>query len=286
MSRFGISVLIVCLLLSAGAQAIEAPSAVAPGEAFLLRVPGRAKEACLLKHCFPLVSLGSEARGFVAVPYGASPGRAVLEIHFASGKRASVGLNIIPKTFPEEHLKLPPKMVTFDKKTLARIKRERARLLEALKPVTKEEPYLGPFVRPVEGRLSSPFGLRRILNGQPRSPHMGVDFAAPEGTPVVAFGDGQVVLTGDFYLSGRTVVINHGLGLYSIYCHLKEIVVTEGDKVRRGQRIGLVGRTGRVTGPHLHFGVSLTGLRVDPLSLITLRPFSVRKETSHGTEGL
>ena len=120
------------------------------------------------------------------------------------------------------------------------------------------------FIPPVKGEISSPFGLRRFFNGQPRSPHKGIDIAAPEGRAVVAVSDGYVVDAGDFFFSGNLVFIEHGQGLMTLYAHLSRIDVEPGQRVRKGQRIGLVGKTGRVTGPHLHFSVLIDGVYVDP----------------------
>lgn len=117
---------------------------------------------------------------------------------------------------------------------------------------------------PVEGPISSPFGLKRFLNDQPRSPHSGLDIAAAEGAPIVAPASGVVTATGDYFFNGNTVLVDHGQGLISMYCHMSRIDVAVGDKIERGQLLGAVGMTGRVTGPHLHWSVSLNNARVDP----------------------
>jgi murein DD-endopeptidase MepM/ murein hydrolase activator NlpD len=124
------------------------------------------------------------------------------------------------------------------------------------------------FDPPVKGPLSSPFGLKRFFNGEPRAPHSGLDFAVPTGTPVAAPADGKVILTGDYFFNGNTVFLDHGQGLISMYCHLSVIDVKEGDTLTRGQVLGKVGATGRVTGAHLHWNVSLNDARVDPTIFI------------------
>ena len=121
---------------------------------------------------------------------------------------------------------------------------------------------------PVSGPISTSFGTRRVLNGQPRSSHSGVDIAVERGTPVNASNAGKVLLADRFFLSGETVVVDHGWGVSTLYAHLDTITVSEGQSVKRGQAVGTVGSTGRATGPHLHFGVFIRGVKVDPLQLI------------------
>jgi murein DD-endopeptidase MepM/ murein hydrolase activator NlpD len=120
------------------------------------------------------------------------------------------------------------------------------------------------------GRPTGGFGLRRVINGQPRSPHTGYDWAAPVGTPVLAANAGRVALVAEHFFAGRNIVLDHGLGLFTFYYHLDETRVGPGEPVAAGQVIGAVGATGRVTGPHLHFAVVLAGARVDPESLLAL----------------
>ena len=129
------------------------------------------------------------------------------------------------------------------------------------------------FDKPVQGPLSSPFGLKRFFNGQPRAPHSGLDFAVPTGTPIHAPAAGRVILTGNYFFNGNTVFVDHGQGLISMFCHLSEIDVSPGDQLVRGQILGKVGATGRVTGAHLHWNVSLNDTRVDPAIFIgTYKP--------------
>jgi len=143
--------------------------------------------------------------------------------------------------------------------------------LKSLNKVTTQRFWSGQFIRPVEGKVSGSFGRKRIINGQPRSPHSGEDFTAPQGTPVHATNEGVIALVGDFFFSGKSIVLDHGLGLYTMYFHLDEVDVAEGDKISKGEVLGKVGATGRATGPHLHWGMRIDGARVNPLSILNVQ---------------
>ncbi|MBT6961803.1 MAG: M23 family metallopeptidase, partial [Rhodospirillaceae bacterium] len=129
------------------------------------------------------------------------------------------------------------------------------------------------FLQPAQGRISGVFGSQRILNGRPRSPHSGLDIAAPTGTPVLATADGVVSLVHDgMILTGKTVMIDHGFGLDSVYIHMSEIAVAQGQRIRQGEQIGAIGMTGRTNGPHLHFGISWYGAKLDPQTVMSALP--------------
>lgn len=172
------------------------------------------------------------------------------------------------RTFPEQRLRVAGEMVTPDPALLPRIEEERRLVRQAVERISGQRHWTMPFARPVGGSVSSVFGLRRFFNDQPRAPHRGVDLRAAMGTPVQAFSAGEVALTGDHYFAGQSVYIDHGLGLVTQYIHLSEIDVTQGQMVSAGQVIGKAGATGRVTGPHLHFGLSVLSMWVDPLPLL------------------
>lgn len=154
---------------------------------------------------------------------------------------------------------------------LKEIKREQKDLGRAITRYNAGDAWRNGFIVPVEGKISGNFGNQRIFNGTPKSPHSGTDIAAPEGTPVKASGNGKVVLSGkDYFYTGNMVIIDHGQGLQTIYAHLKEAKVKEGDEVKQGDIIGLVGKTGRATGAHLHWGASLNNVRFRPHSLLDI----------------
>ena len=189
------------------------------------------------------------------------------------GALATGAVTVRARTFPTQPLTLPKGMVDLDAPTLARVETEREELKAALAAGAAERLWRGPFRIPVDGgQPTGGFGLRRILNGQPRSPHTGYDWAAPAGTPVLAANTGRAALVAEYFFAGRNVVLDHGLGLFTLYFHLTEARVAPGESVSAGQVIGTVGATGRVTGPHLHFAVLLNGARVDPEALLRLAP--------------
>jgi len=161
-------------------------------------------------------------------------------------------------------------MVELDAKTLERVDREARRLETLFQTFRDEKLWSGSFIRPVGGELSERFGVNRIINGQQRSPHVGIDLRSDEGVPVLACNSGMVVLVDDLFFSGKSILLDHGWGLYSMYFHLSETSVKEGDRVDKGATLGRVGSTGRSTGPHLHWGIRINGARVDPLSLLKI----------------
>ncbi|WP_319542406.1 M23 family metallopeptidase [uncultured Pseudodesulfovibrio sp.] len=169
--------------------------------------------------------------------------------------------------YPKQELTLPPSMVTPPQDVYDRISKEREQTTAAKNTVTPKRLWKLPLQRPVDGEISSTYGLQRILNGTPKNPHRGQDMRSPMGNPVKSVADGLVVLVGDHYYAGNSVYIDHGNGVVSMYFHLSKPIVKEGDTVQRGQAIGLSGMSGRATGPHLHFSLSVLGELVDPQPL-------------------
>jgi murein DD-endopeptidase MepM/ murein hydrolase activator NlpD len=176
-------------------------------------------------------------------------------------------LTVVAKSFPVRRLTVPPNFVTPPPEAEAQIE-EDYKKTSALWAIVTPRKWSGAFILPVDQRPTSSFGTRSFFNGQPRSPHTGTDFLSPSGTPIRAANTGVVVLAAPLYFTGNTIIIDYGEGLYSLYAHLSEIRAHEGDEVTADTIVGLVGATGRVTGPHLHWGVKLQGANVDPLSLV------------------
>jgi murein DD-endopeptidase MepM/ murein hydrolase activator NlpD len=189
------------------------------------------------------------------------------------GALAAGAVTVRPRIFPLQQLTLPKNMVDLDAETLVRVEGESKEVRSVLAGSAPERLWRGAFRVPVEGgQPTGGFGLRRLINGQPRSPHAGFDWAAPAGTPVLAANTGRVALVAEHFFAGRNVMLDHGLGLFTLYFHLTEARVAPGESVEGGQVIGTVGATGRVTGAHLHFAVLLGGTRVDPEALLRLIP--------------
>jgi murein DD-endopeptidase MepM/ murein hydrolase activator NlpD len=174
--------------------------------------------------------------------------------------------------FPTESLAVDEKFVAYDDATRERIREEGRRMRRVIRKETPRRLWSEPFVTPCAGPISGKFGLTRYFNGTRSFPHTGIDISANTGEPVAAANDGIVALVQDSYLGGLTLLIDHGQGLYTAYCHLSAVLVKEGDTVRRGRPVALVGATGRVTGAHLHFGVFLNHHVVNPDDLLE-RPF-------------
>lgn len=193
----------------------------------------------------------------------------VVRVQTADGSDTRATFDLRQRDYPTQHITVDEKRhVRPDERELERIKKERSRLEAAYERFSPERMAPLDFKKPVGGRISGVFGLRRFFNGEPRSRHHGLDIAAARHSPIGAPQKGEVVLTDDFFFCGRTVLLDHGQGLLSLYCHLEEITVASGQRVAQGEVIGTVGSSGRATGPHLHWGVRLNGVWVDPALLL------------------
>ena len=214
----------------------------------------------------PALVLGSRRDwlAIVGIPLAAQPGAAALEVKKGDAAPARIPFTIDSAKYAEQRLTVAPGKVDLAPEDLARYEKERKHLAGVTSMFSAQAPSTLRLLQPVAGARSSSFGLRRVFNGKGRNPHSGMDIAAPLGTPIVAAGPGTVIDAGDYFFNGNTVWIDHGQGLLTMYCHLASIDVTTGQSVAAGERIATVGATGRVTGPHLHWSVSLNRAMVDP----------------------
>lgn len=273
MLRF--ATLLISLLLPALASALPRPESV-PGGVAVIDLGQDGQEAPRAAYSGKRVLVTREQSRWYAViglPLEAKPGTHVLEVDYGAGRRVHLQFTVVEKRYEEQRLTITDKRkVEPTSEDLERIRKEAVRIGLALSRFSDQPTVTTDFAWPADGPASSPFGLRRFFNEQPRKPHSGLDIAAPEGAPVRAPAAGRVIDTGEFFFNGNTVFIDHGQGLITMYCHLSRIDVKTGDKVETGDPLGAVGKTGRATGPHLHWGVSLNDARVDPLLFLSTPP--------------
>jgi len=255
-----------------------ASRSIRPGELVVLTVSSPAVISSVHARAFardlPSFRVGPKTwRVLVGIDLETAPRAYTVDItasDSAGVRHASHRLVVTPRAFRTRTLTVDDAFVNPPSEAQARIAREAAELNDLWAHSDNSRLWDGPFIRPVPDAANSAFGTRSILNGQPRSPHSGADFNSATGTPIKAPNAGRVVLAGDRYFTGNTVMIDHGLTLFSLFAHLSEMQVKVGDTVKTGDVIGKVGATGRVTGPHLHWSVRLDGARIDPLSLLAV----------------
>ncbi len=243
------------------------PHAPRPGGIAVIELPATAEKPNATYNDKPVlvVAAGDAWKAIVGIPLKETAGAATLVI----GEGQSIEFPVEAHSYREQRLNVERKYVEPDQAALDRIFAERRIIDGALNSFSDAAPASLQFGAPVPGRRSPSFGFRRIFNDQPRSPHSGMDIAAPKGTPIRAPAEAVVAVTGDFYFNGNTVILDHGQGFVTLYCHLERIDVSEGQQVDAGTSLGLVGATGRVTGPHLHFSTYLNGTAVDPALFLT-----------------
>ncbi len=248
-------------------------SNIPQGDLGLIRVKGtdgETPQVTWMKNKFGLVSNQKKTYwyGFVAADLKAKPGtyHILVKMH-PSGRKKDIEIKITKKKYGVRRLTLPQKMVDLDAQTLKRVKKESSKMKKLWVAPFAAPLWEGPFIRPIPGEVTGPFGRGSIINEQPRSPHSGVDLRGKRGTPIKAMNNGKVALIGDHFFTGLTLVIDHGGGIQSMYFHLDKILVKKSQRVTKGVVIGHVGSTGRATGPNLHLGVRVNGARVDPLGL-------------------
>lgn len=250
------------------AAAFTPPRASAvPGGVVTLKIPGATDEKPLVTFAgrpVMVVRQGDEWLAIVGLSLDIQPGETTVDVEQPGAAPRRITFTVSPKQYRTQELKVAPAMVNPSPENAERIEREQKKMRAALDTFSHDAPPTLRLAQPVPGRRSSSFGLRRVFNGEPRRPHSGMDIAAPTGTPIKAPLAGRVIDVGEYYFNGNNVIIDHGQGLVTMYCHLSKITAELGQEVKVGDVIGEVGATGRVTGPHLHWGVSLNGTMVDP----------------------
>jgi len=253
------------------------PAQPRAGDAVTMRVHGAPAaavvEAFLDGHPLGVYRTGGGHAAVWGIDMDAKPGARPWRVVVRGARAATLEgrLTIVERTYTVQHLTVAPGFAQLDPETERRANDETARMREVYRTISGERLWEGSFVRPVPGDApGTGFGSRRVINGEPRSPHSGTDFPAPVGAPVIASNRGRVALVGEFFFPGRLVILDHGLGIHTAYFHLDTITVSEGQVVERGAALGTVGMTGRVTGPHLHFGAQTGTARIDPTTLFAL----------------
>lgn len=255
---------------SAETFSVTLPSSVEEGSILLVHVQGKpGVETVALrwrnkKHTVSLVN----GQALALLPSPVEPETRGLNLDAANGKdRLTVPVRILPVNWAIQRITVDSKYVDPPKDVMDRIANDRARTKAALAAVRPERFWTPPFTRPVSGGISSAYGGKRVFNNQPRSRHRGVDLRGAEGTPIVSAAAGRVILAEEQYFSGNVVYVDHGQGLVTMYCHMSVMHVTPGQTVQPGETLGLVGSTGRVTGPHLHLSTLLHAESVNPMAL-------------------
>ena len=267
--RHWFAALLLCLALPVQAEGFitRLLNKPVPGGVAVLELGNGAAAPQVRYQGKPVLAVKEDGRRWIAIvgiPLSVKPGTQQIE---ADGRTLS--FTVAPRHYREQRITLKnTQQVNPNAQNLARIERELAEQTQAYRTFTARQPSNLLFDKPVNGPLSSPFGLRRFFNGEERNPHSGLDFAVPAGTPIKAPAAGTVILVGDYFFNGRTVFVDHGQGLISMFCHLSQVGVKVGDELARGAVLGKVGSTGRATGPHLHWNLSLNDTRIDPAIFI------------------
>lgn len=265
MSILGIVAFMVAAVTAQQGQAVRLSFPHEPGvESAEIRWQGRT---------IPYTHSGQEWITVVGVDLDMKPGSYSGEIRVKKNgavERQPVTLTVKAVKFPTERLKVPDEFVQLSPENTERALREQKEIEEIHKTLSGGALWEEPFVSPIPGGVGSNFGKRRVFNGESRNPHGGADLKATTGTPILSTNRGRVVLAKNLFFTGNTVIVDHGLGIYTLYAHLSRIDVEQNAMVERAQLVGLAGATGRVTGPHLHWGARVQNTRVDPFSLVNL----------------
>ncbi|CAB5687357.1 peptidoglycan DD-metalloendopeptidase family protein [Aeromonas dhakensis] len=266
---------VCCLLLLLASQSALAEGFISrllnhpvPGGVAVVPLGSEAQAPTARYQDKPVLVVREEGKRWIAIvgiPLKSQPGPHQLQV--SDGR--TLGFTVGSKHYREQHIKLKnSRQVNPLAEDMARINRELAEQTRAYQTFSPTQPSNLLFDKPVEGPLSSPFGLRRFFNGEERNPHSGLDFAVGAGTPIKSPAAGKVILIGNYFFNGNTVFVDHGQGLISMFCHMSKVDVKLGQSLPRGGIVGRVGATGRATGPHMHWNVSLNDARVDPAIFI------------------
>jgi len=268
--RVGIFLCVVCF--NFGAFALPQHSPV-PGGVAVIQIPMETKKAFYLKRQAMILEESNRKFVVIGIPLSANSGSHTFTLLNNDKQKSDSNFEVFPKEYKEQHLTIKDKRkVNPEKRDMDRIGRDWAEMNQAFTHFDTHLETQTAFSLPVEGPISSPFGLKRFLNNQKRNPHSGLDIAAASGVAIKATASGKVVAKGDYFFNGNTILLDHGQGLISMYCHMSKINVAMGEKLEAGDLIGEVGMTGRVTGPHLHWSVSLNNARVDPNLFLLATP--------------
>ncbi len=262
------------VLLCIAPQAYAASYEAAQGEVLRIPVPiqGNALTVHTLGKTWPIFEKNGQKIAWIAIHLKTKPG--TYPIQWSSDhtsppyQHTTDTIQVVKGDFRVSHITVEKKMASFDKAALERIRADHAAIQQAYQTPTSIQNTWPAMIMPTKGVISTPFAAQRYVNGKPRSPHSGLDIAAPTGTPVKAPLAGEVVLVADMFLNGLLVVIGHGDGIHSIYAHLHKTFVKQGDILKQGDVFAEVGTTGRSTGPHLHWGVQFHGNKINPLSML------------------
>jgi len=260
---------------AAGKSSLALPQAsLVPGGVFISPVEGPESEAPVVTFDGKRALVVKSKDHWVAVvglPLDTKPGTGSIAV---KGEAADVpvSFDVVDKQYAVQSLKVAPSKVDLAPKDVERSEKESERIRTALATYSPDPPATLRLLQPVPGVRSSSYGLRRVFNGESRNPHSGMDIAAATGTPIKTAAEGRVLDTGNFFFTGNTVIVDHGQGFITMYCHLSKIGVKTGEHLSRGQVLGLVGATGRVTGPHLHWSVALNQTFVDPALFLAPTP--------------
>ncbi len=264
--RLPLAALALAGFFAATINAYSDPLSAIPGGVYLFPIPNGATD--IRFHDKPVFTINGHA--LIAIPMQQTPGPAALNYKIQKETK-SHSFKVRSHAYTEQHITLENEaMVTPPDEVRVRIQEESRRQRRLYIQHRPEQSVDDGFMKPLQGITTSLFGHKRFFNGKPRSPHSGLDIAADTGTPIAAAGGGTITLSDALYFNGNTIFVDHGRGLVTMYCHMSKLDVSEGATVTKGQTIGRVGSTGRATGPHLHWSVSLNGVRVDPTLFMQL----------------